>query len=73
MSAPILPLITKVCRRCGDPKPLTDFAIRKHKTRNGTASWCNSCQAAYHKGWKKSRKRGFTLLTPPTAEPHTHP
>ena len=73
MSAAIPALPMKICRRCGESKPLLEFAIRKFKTTNGTAPWCNSCQSAYHKEWKKSRKRGITPLTSYPAEPHPIP
>lgn len=37
----------KSCRKCGQPKPLTDFPKRR-SSRDGRDAWCKVCKKAYN-------------------------
>jgi hypothetical protein len=42
---------TRVCTKCGRPKPLTDFFLDK---RTGTPrSWCKACCNAYNRAYRR--------------------
>src|SRR4051794_14684429 len=43
---------SKTCRRCGAPKPATDFRPDA-RYKDGYASWCRSCHSEYAKEWAR--------------------
>ena len=42
----------KDCRRCGEPKPLSDFREKHTKGRYYRSSWCRACDVAYTRAWR---------------------
>lgn len=44
----------KRCSRCGQDKPLEDFAVRK--VRGTRQSWCRSCKNRYDRDWYQHNK-----------------
>ena len=63
---------TKVCRRCGEPRDVTDFRIFSkygQDDRTYRRSWCVTCDREYAKGWRerhpgyhKEWSRGYRAL-----------
>lgn len=43
----------RTCKKCGETKPLEDFAIGKN-SKDGRRSICKKCHAEYQKAWRKS-------------------
>ena len=47
----------KTCRKCGETKPLSDFA-RHAQRRDGHHSYCKACQKkGQHKDWRVQEKK----------------
>lgn len=44
----------KRCSRCGQDKPVEEFAVRKN--RSSRQSWCRSCKNAYDRAWYRRNK-----------------
>jgi hypothetical protein len=44
---------TKVCRKCGQTKPLLDFYAHR-TTKDGRANYCRTCQTAATAAWQKA-------------------
>lgn len=42
----------KVCTRCGESKPESEFVKKKKQNLN----WCRPCNAIYHREYRKKRK-----------------
>lgn len=61
---------TRVCTKCDQPKPLTDYA----KRGKGRHPWCGGCLAAYYKARrkKKPKKKAKPWLNPHSWEGHQH-
>lgn len=54
---------TKVCSRCGQEKPLTEFSPNK-TCKDGHIGQCKKCNAEYKRKWYHNRKAG-EVSTPP--------
>lgn len=52
----------KVCARCRQVKPLTDFVRRKTGSRDGYTSRCKSCHTTYCQAWNAANPRGKSPL-----------
>ena len=52
---------TKICSRCGQEKPLTEFHRRNHRVRSGRRAACKECTS---KEARESRK-----IKPPKPDP----
>jgi hypothetical protein len=54
-----LGIITKICSKCGEDKPINDFAVDRSKQGNRVAA-CKTCKSAYDKAINaaKTNKKG---------------
>lgn len=50
----------KVCRKCGETKPLDGFTTDK-KSADGRAYWCRVCHVGATKRWQRSAKYGISV------------
>jgi hypothetical protein len=48
---------TKICRICGEEKPITDFA-QNYQYKDGIDTRCKCCVNAYNKSGRAKRKVG---------------
>lgn len=55
-------IITKLCRKCGEEKPLTEFHIDNTKTL-GRSSYCKECKKKWHKTHKKIPPLQYISIT----------
>lgn len=56
---------TKVCSRCGQEKPLAEFAPNK-KCKDGHIGRCKKCCAEYQKIWYHNHKTEKVSTPPPS-------
>ncbi len=50
----------KICRHCGEAKPIVDFP-RNKATRDGLSSWCRVCHYAATRRTKQRRGAEYRL------------
>lgn len=49
--------LTKVCGKCGAPKPLIDFQVR-NKSTGSRSAWCRACHTQHTRQKRESRVQG---------------
>lgn len=47
---------SKVCRRCGEAKPLDEYGVDRHK-RDGRHTQCQACRRAHRAEYRAARRR----------------
>lgn len=50
---------TKVCRRCGNEKPLTEFTTNK-ECKDGRGSYCKTCRNELAKQYYRNRRANMS-------------
>jgi hypothetical protein len=50
------PPTDKLCRHCGETKPVADFPSNRHVS-DGLSSWCRGCHYEATRQWKARRDR----------------
>jgi len=43
---------TKTCSKCSKEKPLTEFPLRKHSSRDGYYAYCKRCRQDWLNAWR---------------------
>ena len=57
---------TKICSRCGDPKPTSEFG-RNFDMADNLKSWCKECEKVRARNYDRSRteeKRFYEMMSP---------
>jgi hypothetical protein len=57
----------KVCSKCGDRKPLDDFA-RDERIPSGRSSWCKKCTSLYQKGLRDRKAEARKTMVLPESK-----
>lgn len=47
----------KVCSKCGESKPLTDFPPRNDHSKDGLHTECRDCRRAYKREWMRRKRQ----------------
>lgn len=58
----LLTLAFKRCACCGEIKPTTEFAKKKHREKWGFYSYCNNCKQKKHKDYYRNNEEKCKLL-----------
>ena len=52
---------TRECTKCGEVKPLNEFAWKYPKTGKTRGSVCQACKSKYHKDLSEKKKKRFPI------------